>query len=223
MLSVSGRQVKEDNWHDPRLVIVHDVELPIPLYYLEPVTGEIEDAYLQLAADEQRSYNLHTDFNWEKSLPNLNPRRSEITIGWSLQVLAEGLLTRVISYRDGSWAWQVDDGDVELLGTNLSGALYRVGEIHRNEDLQRDLEQQLREVKREMGPEGEAARRDELVQRLETLLNQMNRREMRGAMSREDVLDRPVLRALIAELKVGTGIAVSSRAAAGGLYDAVEL
>ena len=26
-------------WHDPRLAVVHDVESPIPLYYLEPVTS----------------------------------------------------------------------------------------------------------------------------------------------------------------------------------------
>ncbi len=223
VLSTSGRQVKEDNWHDPRLVIVHDVELPVPLYYLEPITGEIEDAYLQLAADEQRSYNLHTDFNWEKSLPNLNPRRSEITIGWSLQVLAEGLVTRVISYLEGSWVWHVDtDGETEMLGQNLSSALYRIGEIHRIEDLQRLLERRLREVKKEMGAEGEAERRGSLVEQLETLLNQMNRREIRGAMTRGDVLDRPVLRALISELREGKGLDLTSREGAGGLYDELD-
>ncbi|MEE8523277.1 MAG: tubulin-like doman-containing protein, partial [Thermoanaerobaculia bacterium] len=224
LLSVDGRQVKVDQWHDPRLIIVHDVELPIPLYYLEPVTEEIEEAYLRLAADEQRSYNLHTDFNWEKSLPNLNPRRSEITIGWSLQVLAEGLVTRAISFQEGSWVWHVAGLDEsELLGRNLSSALYRIGEIHRNEDLQNAFERQLREVKNELGPEREAERRSALVDQLEILLNQMNRRELRGEMTREDILDRPVLRALITELQEGKGLEIPSRAAAGGLYDHLKL
>jgi len=170
ILGTGGRQIKVDYWHDPRLIIVHDVELPIPLYYIEPVTGEIEDAYLNLAADERRAYNLHTDFKWEKSLPNLNPRRSEITIGWAIQMLADGILTRVISRQQGTgfWVWQMNaDDKPEVLGGSFASTLYRLGEIHRLENLQQRLEKDLAEAHKAMGPAAETPRRQKL--RLKTL------------------------------------------------------
>lgn len=203
VLSAGGRQIKVDSWHDPRLIIVHDVELPIPLYYLEAVTGEIEDAYLHLAADERRAYNLHTDFKWEKSLPNLNPRRSEITVGWALQMLAEGLLTRVIARHPtmGVWGWQRSGQDnPEVLGTSLASALYRLGEIHRLENLQQRLEKDLKDAHRAMDRETEASRRAKLLELIERLLEEMDRRQLRGETTTEDVLDRPILRALKAEM-----------------------
>ncbi len=201
VLATSGRQVKEDEWHDPRIAIVHDVEMPIPLYYIEPVTSEIEDAYLALAADERRAYNLHTDYNWERSLPNLNPRRSEITVGWSLRMLAEGLLTHVVGRQDGFWVWQIDgSGEVERLGRNLSSTLYRLGEIHRIEDLQKRLEARLREAKSLVDFAREEQRRKEIRELADSLLAAMGRRELHGEMAREDSLDRPILRALLQEL-----------------------
>ncbi|MBV9492821.1 MAG: hypothetical protein JOZ54_01140, partial [Acidobacteria bacterium] len=207
ILSAGGRQVKTDSWHDPRLIIVHDVELPVPLYYLDAVTGEIEDAYLHLAADERRSYHLHTDFKWEKSLPNLNPRRSEITVGWALQVLADGLLTRVIARMQGQgvWAWRRDkDERSEVLGTSLAGSLYRLGEIHRLESLQQRLDKDLRDAHQAMDSPTELARREKLLQLFDGLLEEMDRRQLRGETSLEDVLDRPILRALQIELQKQT-------------------
>ncbi|MEO1086555.1 MAG: DUF1295 domain-containing protein, partial [Acidobacteriota bacterium] len=105
MLEAGGFQVKVDTWHDPRIAIVHDVVLPIPLYYIQPVVEEVEEAYLRLAADEKRPYHLHTDFNWEKTLPNLNPQRSEVGVDWSLRMLARGLLLKVIAFDEGLWRW----------------------------------------------------------------------------------------------------------------------
>lgn len=202
VLEGSGRQVKTDSWHDPRLAIVHDVELPIPLYYIEPVNGAIEDAYLMLAADERRSYNLHTDFNWEKSLPNLNPRRSEITVGWSLRMLAEGILTKVLSYQDGFWVWPVEEGNVQQLGENLASALYRLGEIHRRfKDLPQRLEDQIGRAREGMKPEAEKEARATQAEKFRSFLRGMEGRELDGAMTREDVLDQPILRALVVTLE----------------------
>lgn len=206
VLSADGRQVKADTWHDPRLAIVHDVELPIPLYYFEPITGAIEEAYLRLAAEERRAYHLHTDFNWEKALPNLNPRRSEITVGWSLKVLTEGLVTGVIDFEAGNWVWNVDGtGEKELLGGSLSSALYRIGKIHLLEELQNRLEKQLREARHRLGDKAVRQRRSQLGDKVESLISHISRRELRGEMSREDVLDRPILRALRTGLAEAAG------------------
>lgn len=217
ILEGSGRQVKlDDSWHDPRLAIVHDVEMPIPLYYVEPVTGEIEDAYLRLADRERPSYNLHTDFRWEKSLPNLNPRRSEIGVGWSLGMLARGLVTGVITHEAGSWRWLVDgEGDVEVLGETLSTALYRLGEIHRNEDLQRALESGMELASQELDDAALAERRGRLAGQIDDLIAHIGRREMHGDASREDTLDRPVLRALKSQLASATAAATEARGGRG--------
>jgi hypothetical protein len=225
VLATSGRQVKMDQWHDPRLIIVHDVEMPIPLYYVEPITHEIEDAYLVLAADERRAYNLHTDYNWEQSLPNLNPRRSEITVGWSLRVLTEGLLTRVIGRDERSWIWQVDGRDeIEHLGQNLSSTLYRLGEIHRIEDLQKKLETRLEAAWKALAGTREQERRQDLRDLIQSLLAEMGRRELRGEVTRDDNLDRPILRALLVELdQAGGGRPTVVSSSDERLYDRLRL
>lgn len=211
VLATDGRQVKEDsNWSDPRIAIVHDVELPIPLYYFEPITREIEDAYLTLAADERRSYQLHTDYNWEKSLPNLNPRRSEITIGWALEALAEGLVTRVITRRDGRWTWPVTEDRVQELGDSLSSALYRLGEIHRSEDLQKALARALARGRESLGGEEGVGRRRRLAEQVEGMIADLGLDELGGELRREDVLDRPVLRALLRVIEEGAPRAASA-------------
>jgi len=166
------------------------------------VVGDIEEAYLRQAVDERRSFNLHTDFNWEKSLPNLNPRRSELAVGWSLELLAQGLVTRVIALQGEMLVWRIDEaGQTDELGSNFSSALYRLGEMHRIEDLQKEMEQRIRSAKAGLSAEDEQARCAQLAEQFTVLLNQMNRREMRGEMRREDILDRPILRALIQTLR----------------------
>ena len=226
VLAAGGRQIKVDSWHDPRLIIVHDVELPIPLYYLDAVTGDIEDAYLHLAADERRAYHLHTDFNWEKSLPNLNPRRSEITVGWSLKVLADGLLTRVITRNPGAgvWIWQRDPNEKpESLGSSLAKALYRLGEIHRLENLQQRLEKDLADAHKAMDGEAETSRRAKLLELLDRFLEEMDRRQLRGETTQEDVLDRPILRALRAEMARQTDWLPKASSAEDKLYERFNL
>ena len=132
----------------------------------------------------------------------MNPRRSEITVGWALQVLTEGLLTQVITRRERHWVWQVEgQGEPEVLGASFSSALYRLGEIHRIEDLQRRLDRDLQEARSAMGAEVEQERRKALADLVDSLMSQMGRRELRGELAREDVLDRPVLRALKVELE----------------------
>ncbi len=227
MLSTSGKQVKEGTWHDPRLIIVHDVELPIPLHYWPLVTGEIEAAYLLKAADERRSYNLHTDYNWEKSLPNLNPKRSELTVDWSLKTLADGLVTKVFSFHKASqtWIWKVEgnEDDIEELGSSLSSTLYHIGEFHHHKELQKTLEQQLKQTKKKMGKE-QRKRHKTLIKAFEKSLVQMGRRERRGEMTREDILDRPIFRVLVEVLKKTSPAKNSDKetenASEAGLYDA---
>ncbi|HEX6158931.1 MAG TPA: tubulin-like doman-containing protein, partial [Thermoanaerobaculia bacterium] len=197
----AGIQVKVDDehWHDPRLIIVHDVQLPIPLYYLNAVTGEIEDAYLKIAANEQRSYHLHTDFNWEKALANLNPQRSEITVGWSLVTLAEGLLTGVLQQDvdTGVIFWPREDAEPYILGHDLAGALYGLGKIHsRTEHLQQRLEKELLQAREAMDAAERHNRARVLVDQIARMLEDSEGREQKGSLSRQEMLEKPVLRAL---------------------------
>lgn len=202
VLSAGGRQIKESTWHDPRLVIVHDVDLPIPLYYLDAVVGEIEDAYLHTAADKNRSYHLHTDFHWEESLPNLNPRRSEIAVGWALTMLADGLGTRVITLTPQGISWQRTGQDKPIvLGNTLATALYRLGEFHRLPNLQAQLEKDLRAAHNGITPEVERTRREELLGRIGKRLTDMDLRQSTGHMTQDDALDGPILDALRDEIR----------------------
>jgi len=217
MLAAGGRQVKRDTWLDPRLAIVHDVELPIPLYYFQPVVGEIEDAYLKVAADQRRAYHLHTDFNWEESLPNLNPRRSELSVSWALAMLADGLTTGVVAAEGKRWIWKVDGAEkVRELGDNLSSALYRIGEIHREEALRRAFERRITAGKEACSPAELGARRRRLGEAVEGLLEDIALRKSDGTLSREDTLDRPILNTLHQYLLRGQERASSEAGGAGG-------
>ncbi|ASF47641.1 tubulin-like doman-containing protein [Methylovulum psychrotolerans] len=196
VLSAGGKQVKKDIWHDPRTIIVHDVALPIPLYYFSAVVGDIEQAYLVQAADEHRSYNLHTDYNWEKPLPNLNPRNSELGVDWSLTMLAQGLSVRAIEFRKENGAFVYTDGRGESvpLGNNLSSVLYHLAEMH--EKLKEEMESRIATARQTQSDEERGGRDQELAERFDAQINQMLRREGRGEITREESLDRPILRAL---------------------------
>jgi len=206
VLSSGGRQVKVIPGHDPRLVIVHDVELPIPLYYFSPVTHEIEDAYLKVAANERRGYKLHTDFHWEESLPNLNPRRAELAVGWALTTFARGLTAGVFSFETGGWTWHRDGTTRAVpLHPSLAGALYRLGEIHAGDELRKDLDDQLEAALDDLGPAGVAQEAAAAARSLRGVLGELNLKRLDGAFTREDALDQPILRALLPVLEALTG------------------
>ncbi|HEX9985003.1 MAG TPA: tubulin-like doman-containing protein [Thermoanaerobaculia bacterium] len=202
VLATSGRQVKEETWYDPRTIIVHDVELPIPLYYFEAVTSEIEDAYLRKAADRRRGYQLHTSFRWEQALPNLNPRRSEITVGWALQMLADGLLTRIITrVPPGRWTWhRGGHAEPRVLGNSLNTTLYKLGQIHQMENLPEMLVRDLEEAHAGATREAEMARRDKSLALIDDLLSAMESRKLDSQTTPDDVLDEPILRAIREEM-----------------------
>ncbi len=116
-LTKAGWDLAPDrNFENPHVALVHDTELPIPLYYFEAVNQEIEESYEKVMANERRAFHVHTDFNWEHSLPDLNPKKSEIGVTWSLQVLLEGLLTKVLINSQREWIWHRNDRESEPLG-----------------------------------------------------------------------------------------------------------
>jgi hypothetical protein len=83
------------------------------------------------------------------------------------------------------------------------------------------MEQRIKKAQQTLWPGEEQTRCHKLVEQFTALLNQMNRREVRGEMRREDILDRPILRALIRELS-GTA-APESTAPGSGLYSTLDL
>jgi hypothetical protein len=217
ILSEAGRQVKVDHWHDPRLIIVHDVEQPIPLYYFPAITGDIEQAYIRVAANEQRGYNLHTDFRWERSLPNLNPRRSELGVSWALETLAAALVNGVITPQGGTWTWvSADNSEPMLLHPLLSGALYKLGELHSREKLRSSLETQIERAAEGFGEQQVEQRRAKVDDWLEQQLIGIEKGEITGKASKEAFLDRPVIRALQRLVRAAAPVATEAPSAPGG-------
>jgi hypothetical protein len=145
------------------IAVLHDMDLPIPLYYFTAVIGEIEANYDKVADNPLRTYNLHIDYHWEQTLPNLNPAKDKLSTGWSLQTLLEGLLFKVIQQSGDAWVWKERN---QALGTNLASALYRLGEYHRsqNETLQKAFAESLAKAKA-------ATPAEELLSRTERLLD----------------------------------------------------
>lgn len=209
-LSDGGRQVKTTRWHDPRLIVVHDVVMPIPLYYFEALVDEIEPSYLKLAADERRGFRLHTDRHWEDALPNLNPRRAEVSAGWALKTLATGLLARAIGVDtlsvDGAardlFVWRRQGAEPFPLGAEFVLALARIGAIHDDAHLRASLEDQLRGQLGVMSTDDRETRRQELIGQLTADLDQISVKRVQGIeVSAYDYLNGPVMRALLHQLK----------------------
>jgi hypothetical protein len=219
-LRKEGRNVQESAWHTPHLVIVHDVELPIPLYYFEAVVGDIESAYERVSADQRRSYNLHIDYHWEHALANLNPRKSELTIDWSLRTLAEALVAGVVFPSSAGWHWMWDGKNREDLGTDLAAVLYSLGEYHLDQDLGPSFARAIRTALQGMNSAAIGERCSSLAQWIDDQLAQIGLRRRKGQTRREDVLEQPVLRALgplIARIQEQAGpTQVDSAAAASG-------
>ncbi|MBV5272190.1 MAG: hypothetical protein JZU52_00655 [Lamprocystis purpurea] len=210
VLSHGGRQVKTTQWHDPRIIIVHDVVMPIPLYYFEAVIDEIEPSYLKLAADERRGFRLHTDRHWEDALPNLNPRQAEVSTGWALKTFATGLITRVIGVDTlgdpgvalDLFVWRRAGGKPFELGAEFAPALAKIGIIHDDEHLSASFTEQIKQHWGTMAADEREARRLELIGQLTDDLDHISLKRVEGRdVSAYDYLNAPIMRALLRELK----------------------
>lgn len=175
--------------------------MPIPLYYFPAIIGDIEQAYLLQAADDNRGYNLQTDYHWEKSLPNLNPRNSELVVDWSLTMLAKGLSTRAITERkdDHVFVYTDSHGEKDELGKDLSSVLYHLTDMH--EKLKEEMQQRIESARNNQSAQDTAERDHALANKLDRLVHQIHRREGHGESTREDLLERPILRALVRILR----------------------
>ncbi len=211
VLSDGGRQVKTTRWHDPRLIVVHDVVMPIPLYYFAALIDEVEPSYLKLAADERRGFRLHTDRHWEDALPNLNPRRAEVSAGWALKTFAAGLIARVIGMDPApvpgggaaeTFVWRRAGAEPFALGAEFVLALARIGAIHDDAHLRASLEEQVRGALAAMDVPAREERRLELIGHLTADLDHISVKRVSGLeVSAYDYLNGPVMRALLHALK----------------------
>ncbi|MFH1468440.1 MAG: tubulin-like doman-containing protein [Pseudomonadota bacterium] len=189
---------------DPRLCAVFDQESGIPLYYFKAILEEVEPPYIAATSVDRRGFMLHIDYNWEDGLPNLNPRKSEVEVGWSLLAFTEGLVTAVITQAAEGWTLNLDgQGRKAVLGTSLTTALYRLGEVYRNEDLAQLISARIKAEREQMGPEQVRATLERLREHIVALRNDLASQKVFGGIGREALLDIPVLRALERQAEKG--------------------
>jgi hypothetical protein len=221
---------------DPFTVIVHDVELGMPLYYVKPIIQEVEPSYHKLQGSrsvgegpdtpnttELRAFKLHVDFKWERALPNLDPAKADLAIDWTLQTLARGLVARLVQNKMGHWRLVAEEANnlrIEL-GTILSATLYSLEELYRKGRVGERVAELL--AAREAAEDGSAraARRDKLVELFRNYLTQLELdetglgRELDPETLRQLLLDRPALEALIEALR-GLDIEITDKDSGAG-------
>jgi hypothetical protein len=194
LLLRDGRPPQITGWNpvpDQHVAVAHDMDLPIPLYYFIPVVGEIEANYEKVAANPRRSYNLHIDYHWEQTLPNLNPSKDRLSTSWALDTLLDGLLYKVIQQTNDGWTWVERN---QVLGVNLASALYRLGEYHRNDILQKNFDEAMRRAASEISPEELLNRTTRLLSYIKQTLLDIGLAAQKGAKTREDSLEEPIWR-----------------------------
>lgn len=139
---------KQREWFDSHSVIVQDVVFPMPLYYFSAIEG-LENHYVSSATDMTRSWNLHTDKNWEKALPNLSPTRSEISIDWSFEFFVRARAAGVVGFDQESKNWVISFGGKKLVqGETIALAMYSIGKIvmtqpHAAKQLEQDVSEKI--------------------------------------------------------------------------------
>jgi hypothetical protein len=188
----SGRPLQITDWNpvpDQHLAVSHDMDLPIPLYYFIPIVGEIEAKYEKVAADPRRTYNLHIDYHWEQTLPNLNPSKDKLGTSWALDTLLDGVLYKIIQKKDNKWVW-VDRS--EELGGNLASALYKLGESYRIERVRTGYNDSLQKAADGVSPQELATRAEKLMTFIKETLLDIGIAAQKGKRTREDSLEEPI-------------------------------
>lgn len=69
---IAGLTWVEDHWHNPQEIIFYRAVLNVPLYVFGRM-NEMKDYYYRFKNLAKRSKVLHTDKNWEDTLPDLDP------------------------------------------------------------------------------------------------------------------------------------------------------
>ncbi len=174
---------------DQHLAISHDMDLPIPLYYFIPVVGEIEASYEKVAADPRRAFNLHTDYHWEQTLPNLNPAKNKMGTSWALDTLLDAVLYKVIQKKDTKWVWMDRN---EELGLNLASALYKLGESFRLDRVRAGYNDSLRKAAAGVTAEELDARTGKLLAFIKETLLDIGMATQKGTRTRENSLEEPI-------------------------------
>jgi hypothetical protein len=186
----------EKDFENPHVALVHDTELPIPLYYFEAVNQEIEESYEKVMSNERRAFHLHTDFNWEHSLPDLNPRKAEIGVTWSLEMLLDGLLTKTVLNSGTQWIWQRNAKEAEPLGDNMAAALYSLVSLYEDEVLGKRLKASISDAIASLGVADMRDRVEKFQTWVGELLEDIAIRGRRQEKTREDELEMPILRSM---------------------------
>jgi hypothetical protein len=194
-------EVVEDkrDYHDPHTILIHDIVAAIPPYYFDPIVRDIEGAYEMAAADDSRMYNLHIEYGWEHSLPNLNPRKSELTIGWSIERLVDGLIASVVqpkgpNGRDFYWCRQPQE-DFRL-GATFAAMLYSIGLLHRDRELRRQFEQATEQARQALSYEERIRREKAWHAWMEREIGEIRVHQAQGRVTTAEQLDEPILQCL---------------------------
>lgn len=198
LLSKEGRDPQLTDWQNPHIAICHDMDLPIPLYYFTAVADELEVAYRRVAANVNRSYNLHIDYHWEQALPNLDPRKAGEGAGWALDHLVDGIISNAIRNEARGLVWVDDD---VVLGVSVSTALYRLGEFYTNLNNREGLASSVKKALETMPAEERAESMRQLSDMFKATCRRIERAAESGTAPREDLLDKNVLERMIEMLQ----------------------
>ena len=69
---IAGLSWVKDQWHNPQQIVFYRAVLNVPLYVFGRM-NEMKDFYYRFKNLAKRSKVLHTDKNWEDTLPDLDP------------------------------------------------------------------------------------------------------------------------------------------------------
>jgi hypothetical protein len=188
-------------WHDPRMIVVYDVQAPMPLYYFSPICTDIENAYQRVSQNLNRGYKLHIDSRWEESLPNLNPSKTKIVMSWVVKTLLTGwALGKVTCDNKKTWWYRKTGQDSPtVLGKGLSKALYKLGERGSDADLKRGFDRDLEDARAGLPDDQVRKAYADLAVTISKELERIKEKQItdgRASLSPEDVLDIPILQTL---------------------------
>lgn len=121
------------HWKESKIIGIIPAFAVLPVSAFTSVTRVLEPEYVRYQSGELVGSDLHIDWRWERTLPDLNPDATSTSVNVCLDALARGLVYGLIEEHPEGYRWNLLGGAQPIaLGTGLADWLYHLGVVWAN-------------------------------------------------------------------------------------------
>ena len=197
-------------WKEPFTLIGYVLIANIPMTYFAVVEGKLHEAYHLVLKNPKRSYNLHTDFRWELTLPDLTETGAQETAERSLEFLLDGLGLGIVTpetTEEGKnhLIWATDAKRYDL-GPAVSHWVYTLQKHAAEEYIAVSLRASINDARKRLDADGQKAAAAAAAEYIGQELRAIAHRRVDGISNGQDKLNEPLLKIIHSRLSLRAGV-----------------